>query len=40
MIYEGPNLISEINCGLVEFLKKDGFMNIEEAVGADLWKEN
>src|SRR3989344_2405970 len=33
MIYEGPNLISEINCGLVEFLKKDGFMNIEEAVG-------
>src|SRR3989344_4498157 len=35
MIYEGPQLISEINCGLVRLLKKDGFKNISEAVGAD-----
>lgn len=36
MIYEGPNLISEINQGLVELLKKDGFKSIGEAVGADV----
>lgn len=35
MIFEGPQLISEINQGLVELLKKDGFSNISEAVGAD-----
>ena len=36
MIYEGPNLISEINRGLVNLLKKDGYSNIGEAVGADF----
>lgn len=36
MIYEGPQLISEINLGLVDLLKKDGFKNITEAVGADF----
>ena len=35
MIYEGPQLIGEINRGLVKLLKKDGFKNISEAVGAD-----
>jgi len=35
MIYEGPQLISEINQGLVELLKKDGFTNISEAIGMD-----
>ncbi|MFA6917905.1 MAG: quinone-dependent dihydroorotate dehydrogenase [Candidatus Gracilibacteria bacterium] len=34
MIYEGPQLISEINQGLVKLLKKDGFKNVSEAVGA------
>ena len=34
MIYEGPQLIGEINEGLVEFLKKDDFNNISQAVGA------
>lgn len=34
MIYEGPQLIGEINRGLVELLKKDGYQNISEAVGA------
>lgn len=33
MIFEGPQLISEINRGLVKLLKKDGYQNISEAVG-------
>ena len=33
MIFEGPQLIAEINAGLVKLLKKDGFGNISEAVG-------
>jgi len=35
MIFEGPQVISEINRGLVELLKKDGYNNISEAVGVD-----
>lgn len=33
MIYQGPQVISEINKGLVRLLEKDGFNNISEAVG-------
>ncbi|HRZ30548.1 MAG TPA: quinone-dependent dihydroorotate dehydrogenase, partial [Candidatus Paceibacterota bacterium] len=33
MIFEGPQVISEINQGLVNLLKKDGYKNISEAVG-------
>ena len=33
MIYEGPQLIGEINQGLVELIKRDGYKNISEAVG-------
>jgi dihydroorotate dehydrogenase len=33
MIFEGPQVISEINRGLVELLKKDGFTNISQAIG-------
>ncbi|MFA5948173.1 MAG: quinone-dependent dihydroorotate dehydrogenase [Candidatus Gracilibacteria bacterium] len=36
MIFEGPNLISEINQGIAELLKKDGYKNIKEAVGKGL----
>jgi dihydroorotate dehydrogenase len=36
MIYEGPQIIGEINRGLVELLKKDGFTNISQAIGADI----
>lgn len=36
MIYEGPQLIGEINQELVELLKQDGFKNISEAVGVDV----
>ncbi|MBU0614130.1 quinone-dependent dihydroorotate dehydrogenase [Patescibacteria group bacterium] len=35
MIYMGPQTISDINMGLVELMKKDGFSNIREAVGVD-----
>ena len=37
MIFVGPQLISEINLGLTRLLRRDGFQNISEAVGAD-WK--
>lgn len=33
MIYEGPQVISEINRGLVQLLEKDGYENVGEAVG-------
>jgi dihydroorotate dehydrogenase len=33
MIFEGPQIISEINSGLVDLLKNDGYKNISEAVG-------
>ena len=35
MIFEGPQLIGEINYGLVQLLKRDGFKHISEAVGID-----
>lgn len=34
MIYEGPQLIGKINRELVELLKKDGYSNINQAIGA------
>ncbi len=34
MIYEGPQLIGEINRGLVRLLKRDGFSTISQAVGS------
>jgi len=34
MIFEGPQVLSEINLGLVDLLKKDGYSNISEAVGS------
>lgn len=33
MIFEGPQVISEINQGLVKLLKKDGYKNVAQAVG-------
>lgn len=33
MIFQGPQLISQINLELIDLLKKDGFKNIKEAVG-------
>ncbi|MEK7073019.1 MAG: quinone-dependent dihydroorotate dehydrogenase [Patescibacteria group bacterium] len=34
MIFQGPQLIGEINKGLVALLQKDGYANIAQAVGA------
>jgi dihydroorotate dehydrogenase len=36
MIFEGPQLISEINQGLVKLLEQDGYKNISEAIGSGL----
>ena len=35
MIFEGPQLISDINLGLVKLLQKDGYKNISEAIGKE-----
>lgn len=34
MIYEGPQRIAQINQGLSQFLKRDGYKNIGDAVGS------
>ncbi len=34
MIFEGPQVIGQINRGLVDLLKKDGFSSVAEAVGS------
>lgn len=36
LIYEGPQLVGDINRGLVKLLKADGYTHISEAVGADV----
>lgn len=35
MIFEGPQVVGEINAGLEKYLKRDGFTNIREAIGVD-----
>ena len=35
MIFEGPQVISEINIGLVKLLKADGYKNVSEAIGKE-----
>jgi len=35
MIFEGPQIISDINFNLVNLLKKEGYMSISEAVGVE-----
>jgi len=36
MVYQGPGLVTEINRGLAERLKADGFASVADAVGADV----
>jgi len=36
MIYQGPQLVSQINLELEELLKNDGFSNIKQAVGVNV----
>lgn len=37
LIYRGPSLLKEINEGLIELLKADGYTHISQAIGAD-WR--
>ena len=39
IIYKGPGIVGEINRGLIELLKKDGFKHISEAIGVDIPKK-
>jgi len=39
LIYHGPKLLKEINEGLVELLKADGYTHISEAIGAETGRE-
>lgn len=38
VIFEGPQVVGEINAALVELLKRDGFTNISQAIGIDANK--
>ena len=35
LIFKGPNLIRDINLGLIELLEADGYTNITQAIGAE-----
>ena len=35
LIYQGPQLPTQVNYGLIKLLKKDGFKHISEAIGID-----
>ena len=37
MIFEGPQLIGDINRGLVQRMKRDGYASIKEEVGSKTW---
>lgn len=36
LIYKGPQLVGEVNAGLAELLKSDGYQSIGEAVGSEF----
>ncbi|OGK23145.1 dihydroorotate dehydrogenase (quinone) [Candidatus Roizmanbacteria bacterium RIFCSPLOWO2_01_FULL_37_13] len=36
LVYQGPQLITQINYGLIDRLKEDGFKNIKDAVGIEV----
>jgi dihydroorotate dehydrogenase len=36
LVYEGPTVARDINCGLSRLLERDGFDHVAEAVGVDL----
>ena len=35
-IFQGPRLVKEINQGVIDLMKQDGFNHISEAIGSDL----
>ena len=40
LIFKGPSMVGDINKGLIELLKKDGFSHISQAIGIDLKVDN
>jgi len=40
LIFEGPSMVKNINEGLMELMKKDGYNNIQEVIGSDLEAKN
>lgn len=38
LIYEGPQVVGDINYGLTKLLRRDGYANVAQAVGADVKK--
>jgi dihydroorotate dehydrogenase len=38
LMFEGPQVVGQINRGLVKLLEKDGFSNVSQAVGIDAKK--
>lgn len=40
IVFHGPDMIMNINRGLIELLKADGYTNITEAIGADRVSQN
>jgi dihydroorotate dehydrogenase (fumarate) len=36
LMFEGPQIVGQINRGLVKLLERDGFSNVAEAVGVDI----
>ena len=35
LIFNGPNIVRQLNTGLLELLERDGFNHIDQAVGVD-----
>jgi dihydroorotate dehydrogenase len=36
LVFKGPKLLRDINIGLIELLKKDGYTHISQAIGANF----
>lgn len=36
MIFEGPQVVAQINLGLIELLQRDGYRKIDQAIGKDV----
>jgi len=36
LIFEGPSMVRNINTGILELMKKDGYKTIKEVIGSDL----
>ena len=40
LIFEGPSMVKNINEGIIELMKEDGYNHISEVIGADLKTKN